>query len=223
MRRGPAILLTIGLGFVLVGSGEVVRILAESPLRSFSLASPLAFIAMVGCTSTAGGIFLYRNLRRWSDSSRLQRNLRKTSDFAGEWIPMLHGDYTPYVVEAAQRLGDARETTAVPALMYVLEQAVNTQPPGWCDRAEALAVALGKMGDRRALPLLYRLTNWRGIGLLTAVHEAIDRLEPQTSLLRPGSADDLPTETLLRPADRGPESDSTLLLRSGQAPESLSS
>ena len=135
---------------------------------------------------------------------------------------MLYGDYTPYVVEAAEKLGAARETTALPALMYVLEQTVNTQPPGWRDKAEALAVALGKMGDRRALPLLYRLTNWRGIGLLTAVHEAIDRIEPETSLLRAGSADDLPTETLLRPADRGPDSDSALLLRSGHAPDSFS-
>jgi len=117
------------------------------------------------------------------------------------------------VIEASEKLGAARETAAVPALMHVLEQTVNTQPPDWCDTAEALVVALGKMGDRRALPLLHRLSNVRGIGLLTVVNEAINRIEPETRLLRPGSGDDLPREILLRPADACTESDPTLLLR----------
>ena len=201
--------------------GVMLMMTGGAVLVSTLLGSLFWFLASVLCISVVGGLIVHRAVRRLGDKSKLHRNMRGASLFAGEWIPMLYGNYTPYVVEAAERLGEARETTAVPALMYVLEQAVNTQPPGWRDTAEALAVALGKMGDRRALPLLYRLTNWRGIGLLTAVHEAIDRIEPQTSLLRPGSADDLPTETLLRPAERGPESDSTLLLRCGQEPDSL--
>ncbi len=214
MQRVPTLILAVGLGLLIAGGSESAQTFTVPPV-SF-------FVAIVLCTSVAGGVWLYRALRGWNDRSQLQRSLRDTSEFAGEWIPMLYGDYTPYVVEAAEKLGAARETTALPALMYVLEQTVNTQPPGWRDKAEALAVALGKMGDRRALPLLYRLTNWRGIGLLTAVHEAIGRIEPETSLLRAGSADDLPTQTLLRPADCGPDSDSALLLRCGHAPDSLS-
>jgi len=173
-------------------------------------------VAGVLCISAGGGIVLYRVIHDYLRDKRLKQNMRGVSTEAAQWIPMLYGSYTPYVMEAAEQLGAARETTAVPALMDVLEQTINTQPPDWCDTSESLVIALGQMGDRRALPLLQRLSNVRGIGLLTAVHEAIDRIEPQTSLLRPGSADDLPREILLRPAESCTESDPTLLLRASQ-------
>ena len=207
MLRSTAFVLAMGIGFLLLGGAEVLP-----PL----LHSPHAFVEIVLSTSVLGGAAVCRMLHELRKQRRLEQSRLGASPFAEEWIPMLYGDYTPYIVEAAERLGESREATAVPALMYVLEQTVNTQPPGWRDTAEAMAVALGKMGDRRALPLLYRLTNRRGLGLLTAVHEAIDRIEPQTSLLRPVSADDLPTETLLRPAEFGAESDPALLLRASQ-------
>lgn len=204
MLRGTTFFLAMGIGLVILGGVQLLPTLIQSPH---------AAAAVVVCISAASGVFLYRALRDWSHATQVKRNLHGTSAVAAEWIPMLYGNYTPYIVEAAERLGGAREAAAVPALMHVLEQTVNTQPPDWCYTAEALVVALGKMGDRRALPLLHRLSNVRGIGLLTVVHEAIDRIEPETSLLRPGSAEDLPRETLLRPAESCPESDPAILLR----------
>jgi len=172
-------------------------------------------ITVLVCLLTA-----HRIAGRVKHSTKRKRSERRTSALANDLIPVLYGDFKPYVIEAAEKLGAARETTAVPALMHVLEQTVNTQPPDWCDTAEALVVALGKMGDRRALPLLVRLSNVRGIGLLTVVNEAINRIEPETSLLRPGSADDLPRDLLLRPAASCPEADPTLLLRASQDSQS---
>ena len=200
----------IAMGVTLMATGGVM-------LASLMLGPVASLVMIIIGLSVAGGLMLHRTLRLWGNSARLNRNIRvAASPLAEEWIPMLYGEYTPYVVEAAQRLGTARETTSVPAMLHVLEQTVQNQPPGWCDSAEAIVVALGKMGDRNALPLLYRLTSWRGIGFQTAVCEAIDRIEPQTSLLRPGSVDDLPHEILLRPADACSESDPALLLRSSQ-------
>ncbi|MCW3100963.1 MAG: hypothetical protein JWL77_6581 [Chthonomonadaceae bacterium] len=196
-----------------MAAGLMLMIIGAVLLCVLRLGPLFSFVVIVVATSTGGGIFLHRTARSWKNNLQLRRSARGASAFAEEWIPMLYGNYTPYVVEAAERLGAARETTAVPALMHVLEQTVNTQPPDWCETAEALVIALGKMGDRRALPLLQRLSNVRGIGLLTVVHEAIDRIEPETSLLRPGSADDLPREILLRPAESCPETDPATLLR----------
>jgi hypothetical protein len=197
----------------LMAAGLMLMIIGVALLCVLRLGPLFSFVVIVVATSTGGGIFLHRTARWWKNNLQLRRSTRGASVFAEEWIPMLYGNYTPYIVEAAERLGGARETTAVPALMHVLEQTVNTQPPDWCETAEALVVALGKMGDRRALPLLQRLSNVRGIGLLTVVHEAIDRIEPETSLLRPGSADDLPREILLRPAESCPDTDPATLLR----------
>ena len=204
MLRGATVCLATGLGFFVVGSAELIPTLIRSPH---------AFVGVVLCTSAVSGVLLHRSFRSWGNSRRVQQNLKGASPLAADWIPMLYGDYTPYVVEAAQHLGDAKETTAVPALMHVLDRTVNRQPPGWCDSAEAMVVALGKMGDRRALSLLHRLSNVRVIGLLTVVHEAIDRIEPETSLLRPGSAEGLPAEILLRPAAACSDPDPATLLR----------
>lgn len=197
------------MGLTLMATGGAM-------LASVMLGPVASLVMIIVGLSVAGGLVLHRTLRLWGNSARLNRNIRvAASPLAEEWIPMLYGVYTPYVVEAAERLGTAREMTAVPALLHVLEQTVKNQPPGWCDSAEAIVVALGKMGDRNALPLLYRLTSWRGIGFLTAVCEAIDRIEPETSLLRAYSADDLMQDRLLRPADFSAESDPASLLRAG--------
>jgi hypothetical protein len=210
MRRGLIILLVLGFGLLTRGVWSLAHWNMDALLSSI-LKGGSVLGSSAGCVM--GCLALNRIVRRWKNSTTRKRGLRNTSSFADEWIPMLYGDYKPYVVEAAEKLGAARETTAVPALMHVLEQTVNTQPPDWCETAEALVVALGRMGDRRALPLLNRLSNVRGIGLLTVVHEAINRIEPETSLLRPGSADDLPREILLRPAESCPETDPATLLR----------
>lgn len=204
MPRPATLFLSIGIVFLVLGALQLVPNL---------LLSPQFMGAVCLCTCAAGGGPLWRVLRDWRHERRSRVNMLDVSKEAADLIPMLYGSYTPYVVEAAERLGAARETTAVPALMHVLEQTVNMQPPGWCDTAAAMVVALGNMGDRRALPLLQKLSNVRGIGLLTVVQEAIDRIEPETSLLRPGSVEDIPQETLLRPADSCIETDPATLLR----------
>lgn len=132
-----------------------------------------------------------------------------------ELTRQLLGSYTPYVLEAAQQLGQARVAGAVPHLMYALETCVNGQQPGWRDHAEAFVEALALIGDRRALPLLQRLENVRGIGLLPAIRHAIAEIEPQTSLLRAGAAPDIDCDTLLTPAQSAAEDPQTLLKISG--------
>src|ERR1041385_3638572 len=125
---------------------------------------------------------------------------------------MLFGSYSPYVIDTAVRLAEERDVTAVPALIIALQRCVDQQSPGWREVAEALVLALARIGDRRALNLLYRLENVRGIGIIPSIREAIAAIEPQTSLLRPGSADDALTETLLRPAHSTPTPDNDAVL-----------
>lgn len=137
------------------------------------------------------------DLKRMTAKSKASR---KVTPLVQELIPQLYGEYTPYVVEAAEKLGESRDVTAVPALCAALETSVNAQKPGWRDVSAALADALASIGDGRALPLLYKLENVRGIGFIPNIRSAIARIEPHSSLLRPGSeADVAQTETLLRP------------------------
>ena len=88
---------------------------------------------------------------------------------------------------------------------------MDVQSPQWRDAAIALVVALERIGDRRALPLLHRLENVRGIGLIPVIRHAIAAIEPQTSLLRAGANHDTP-RSLLRPALSN-DTDSTTLIR----------
>jgi len=126
---------------------------------------------------------------------------------------MLNGTNTPTIIKAARTLGDARDATAVPSLLLVLERCVDTQQPGWRDIAEALAEALGKIGDGRALPLLVRLENVRGIGFIPSIRGAIAEIEPQSSLLRPGSAVPADHAVLLRSVRSVTEDAASTLLR----------
>ncbi len=153
-----------------------------------------------------------------------RRRVRQRLSLQESWSPLtkrltpgLLGNHSPDIIEAAELLGVARDATAVPALIAALERCVETQPPGWSERATALANALGQIGDRRALPLLYRLDNVRGIGLISAVRNAISAIEPQTSLLRPGSADAATNHLLLRPVRQNPDPEAkATLLRSSE-------
>ena len=107
-----------------------------------------------------------------------------------------------------------------PALVGVLDNWVNAQRPGWREVTEALTRALERIGDRRALPLLYRLLNVRGIGILPSVRDAIAAIEPQTSLLRPGLADPHRGELLLRPVqEQSSPQQPSLLLRAVKGTE----
>jgi hypothetical protein len=195
----------LGLGFALLLMGIALGGLA---VFTSEVAEHLA--AWMGVFS--GGLWLRCAGQRW----RRQRELRPTqpSELAAELTQHLTGNYTPYVIEAAEKLGEARDVTAVPALVQVLERCVDTQHPGWRDVAEAVANALARIGDRRALPLLYRLETVRGIGFIPSIRNAIAEIEPQTSLLRAGSADAEQQKVLLRPVRSSAEDGATVLLRS---------
>ncbi len=202
------IMLLVGIGVALLLLG-----LALGGWREFHSPTPLWESLFAGIGLVAAGGWARQRIREWTQERRVERAYRSSSELAEELTPQLFGEHTPYVIEAADRLGQERDATAVPALIVVLERCVNAQRPGWRERAEAVAQALGKIGDRRALPLLYRLENVRGIGFIPAVRGAIASIEPQSSLLRAGSIDGLNQESLLRPVQENPTDEPALLLR----------
>ena len=176
--------------------------------------------AVVSCACALGTIAGFLWTRRTLRRLRRERRVRKAqcSPLAETLTPLLQGSFSPYVIEAAEKLGEARDASAVPALIAALERCVETQPPGWSDQAAALANSLARIGDRRALALLYRLDNVRGIGLIPAVRNAIAAIEPQTSLLRAGSQYDLTPHLLLRSAHHQADAnDTAVLLRSADS------
>lgn len=177
------------------------------------LGSPglIAGFFMLGVLVTI--LWIRRLIRAWKQKQRITQE--GYSPLAAKLTPNLLGSYSPYVIEAAEQLGEARDVTAVPVLITALERCMENQPPGWSERASALANALARIGDRRALPLLYRLDNVRGIGLIPAVRNAIAAIEPQSSLLRPGSIHDVPSHALLRSVQHRPDAkEAATLLRS---------
>ncbi len=197
----------------LLGLGVCLFVLGIA-LGGLSSLSSEAWAALTcGVGSVGVGVWLRRKTARWLRESRALR-ADQTSELAETLTPQLFGAYSDYVIEAAERLGAARDASAVPALMCVLERWVDAQRPGWREVSETLANALAQIGDRRALALLYRLENVRGIGFIPSIRGAIAAIEPQTSLLRPGSADFLIHETLLRPAQgRLANEEAAVLLR----------
>jgi hypothetical protein len=205
--------MSLVLAYILIGIG--VALLALGILLGglpFSAPSGFWTALLGGASLTGASVWLQQLGRDWRQSAQWRKANRNVSSFAEPLISQLYGEYSPYVIEAAEKLGAARDTTAVPALLWVLEECVVVQRPGWCEVAEALANALGQIGDARALPLLYRLDNVCGIGLIPSIRQAIAVIEPQSVLLRPGSPD---PQTLLRPAQtRSPETDPAILLRS---------
>ncbi|HZO88364.1 MAG TPA: hypothetical protein VFB38_08490 [Chthonomonadaceae bacterium] len=203
----------LGIGLALLAAGIALGGLSRMPLEMWM--AVLSVLGLVGIGKSAK-----RLLQDWLDEPRLRRTQRRASPLAASLVPQLLSDYTPVVVEAAEQLGTERDTTAVPGLLRALEYCVDTQRPGWRDRAEALANALGRIGDCRALDLLYRLENVRGIGFIPAIRSAITRIEPQATLLRPGCIGLPMPETLLRPAQaRHAAEEPKLLLRAAEAEE----
>lgn len=197
--------LLLGLGIILLLAG--ILLAGEWPkIPTFALP---AFLGGLGLM--AGADWGRRTLREWARDARLRWAHRHESELVASLTPQLLGDYSPYVIEAAEMLGEARDATAVPALMRVLEYSVDMQPPSWKETAEVVVKALAKIGDRRALPLLYRIENVRGIGLISTIREAISAIEPQTSLLRPGGLEPL-SDILLRPAQGSRSQEEPVLL-----------
>ncbi|MDE2126139.1 MAG: hypothetical protein KGJ62_06080 [Armatimonadetes bacterium] len=177
---------------ILVVAACLLAGLSDGALGSGRLLLLAAVFALGGA---AGALALL--LVIWWTRHTQKRAERRCSDLVSELTPQLLGDYGPFVIDAASRLGMANDPTAVPVLMRALDQYVEAQRPGWRDVAEEIVQALGKLGDRRALPLLRRLETVRGIGFIGALRAAIASIEPQTSLLRPGVH---AVHTLLRPS-----------------------
>lgn len=202
------ILFLLLLGLLLLAAGLMLAGNGLSAIVPARLLSPL----VSGLSLTGTGWWLQHRFRGWRQDSRLTKAFQRTSPLAQQ----LFGSHTPYVIEAAQQLGAARDTTAVPALMAVLERCVDEQQPAWREVAEALANALAQIGDGRALPLLYRLENVRGIGFIPAIRSAIAAIEPQSSLLRAGNLESMDRGSLLRPTQEHNEDDARLLLRAGE-------
>jgi hypothetical protein len=205
----------MGLGLTLLALPEFLLLRA---LLHYPLVFALVAFSLCAVTLAVGASSLCKRLRAW----RQHRHIKQAeySELA-EWLaPRLQENHPLNIITAAQKLGAARDVTAVPDLMDALERCVETQPPGWSECAAALANALARIGDRRALPLLYRLDNVRGIGLIPAVRNAIAAIEPQTSLLRAGSAFDVSPDSLLRSVQARPDAnESAILLRSGERGE----
>ncbi len=199
------LMVLLGLGLFLLALG--VALGGADPVNTM-----LGELLAAGAGVFAIGLWVRGLLRTWSRSARIQRS--EQSELAEQLTPQLFGNHPPYVIEAAEKLGDARDTTAVPHLIYALEQCVETQPPCWCEMGEALVTALARIGDRTALPVLFRLENVRGIGFISAIRSAIASIEPSTSLLRPGNGDALHIDLLLHPAHAVPDENPQALLRS---------
>ena len=215
MKYGFALVL-IGLGLialpVLLYATTVLLCMLVILLGNAALPVVLTVLALLT------GVWIRRGVLRLKRRRVLVQAKKRTSPEIAALILELRGAYPPYIIEAAEQLGKARDRTAVPALLDVLEQVAENQRPGWRDVAAALADALAEIGDGRALPLLYRLENVRGIGFIPNVRNAIAVIEPQAVLLRAGSADDaIQSAMLLRPAYGAGESDKALLLRAAEA------
>lgn len=178
-----------------------------------------AFLKFCATTGTGGSLLWIRGKWVYWRQRRFLKHRRKpASELAQTLIPQLQGEYTPYVIEAATRLGEARDMTAVPALMEVLERCIDHQRPGWRDVAAASADALANIGDVRSLPLLRRLETVRGIGLIPNIRNAIAVIEPQANLLHPCLGEEPLPQSLLRPAQSS-EEEPTLMLRAVDSTE----
>lgn len=181
-------LLVAGIGLMVAG------------LSVFAASLPARAMEAVSALLCVGGLsaWLHQVLNRWTRDREMARSIQATSGAAAGPVSQLFGEYSPYVVQAAEDLGRSGDASAVPALLNVLETCVDMQRPGWREVAEALAEALGKIGDPRALPALYRLENVRGIGFIPAIRQAISVIEPRANLLRAGTAPEHLPGTLLR-------------------------
>ncbi len=210
---GPTkVMILFWLGVAILVSGIVLAISNVVSLRD-------ATALLTGSSLTLLAGWIHRTGKSWfRQELQGKRAVAEASPEAAPWVNRLFGNYPPYVVEAAEELGAARDITSVPALMFVLENCVAQQPAGWREEAEALANALGQIGDGRALPMLKRLENVRGIGFIPAIRSAIASIEPNSSLLRASSQHSAEMKTLLLPGTSlESEQERQILLRVAEA------
>ncbi len=200
------------LGVTVLITGLLLIVSNKISIREMTMLLAGAGLALLGSWVQRAGKSWFRQELQGKHAAA------QASPGAAPWVFRLFGNYPPYVVEAAQELGAARDITAVPAIMFVLENCVAQQPAGWREEAEALANALGQIGDGRALPMLRRLENVRGIGFIPAIRSAIAAIEPNSSLLRASSRESGEKSTLLMPCESlDAEKQRQILLRVAEA------
>ncbi|HZT43094.1 MAG TPA: hypothetical protein VFA07_13075 [Chthonomonadaceae bacterium] len=194
-RRLAYFLFCLGIGLIVLGLALAIGIVmlpgSSEAWIVIAIAAPPACVGLCLCQVARE--------RAWeARATWLRRSEGQISPLAESLIPQLYGEFSLYIIEAAERLGEERDETAVPALLCVLERCVEVRRPGWEDIAGALIGALATIGDRRALPVLYRLDSFQEVGLTPAIRQALAAIEPQASLLRPLTGPS--PDTLLRPA-----------------------
>ncbi|CCW34171.1 hypothetical protein CWRG_00815 [Chthonomonas calidirosea] len=153
--------------------------------------------------------FVGRDLFAWLQRRRCWR--QPCSALVHELAPLLLSEDSRVAIDAAMRLADAGDCSAVPHLVHALRVTVEMQHPGWRERGEVFTEALAKLGDGRALPLLRELEDVRGIGFIPSIRRAILYLEPRSLLLRAGTLPSDPPALLLQPVGRHVEELKTLL------------
>ncbi len=114
-------------------------------------------------------------------------------------------------LEAAERLGDLNDTSAVPALLRAVERYRDDGP-----FLEVVVQSLGRLRDPRALPALRTLSSGRHRALMERARAALAQIEPQATLLRGAESPPARAEGLLRPASPGDSTEPERLLRSSQ-------
>jgi len=185
----------LGMGLIALGVALAIGIVmlpgSSETWIVIAVAAPPACLGLCLCEMARERFWEVR-------ATWLRRTELEISPLAESLIPQLYGQFSPYVIEAAERLGDERDASAVPALLCVLERCVEVRRPGWEEIAGTLIGVLAAIGDRRALPVLYRLESIQDVGLALLIRQALAAIEPQACLLRPydGSSPD----ALLRPA-----------------------
>lgn len=199
----------LGAGIILVGLG---LLLGGARWPASLPGIPAILICAAGLAAA-----IRRQAVRWMRGRAMSQPT--SSEAVERWSPQLLGSYTPYVIEAAQQLGASGDSAAAPILIYALEECVQNQQPGWRDVAEAIAHGLAELGDSRALPVLRKLENVRGIGFIPAIRGAIAAIEPPNSLLRAGHEMEL--SSLLRPQEQASSTDAANLLRTSAREEPL--
>jgi hypothetical protein len=181
-----------------------VTLIAILLIGCFINDAPIIPVCLVGALLSAVISLIivrsYRVLRRTRQADRASSSISKTSSAL---ILELSGSYTPYVIEAADKLGCSHEQAVTPALLLVLERVVTEQRASWEDIAAAIIEALGNLGDPMALSVLESLRDVKEMRHLPSLSVAIDQLTEALShahLLRPVDYDPTAKSVLLRPA-----------------------
>ncbi len=190
VNRLALLLFLLGAMLLLAGLGALFH-----SANWINLLMPLLGSVIV----SAGALTMHRSVQQHRQERALRRARTGTGEATTALTDMLLGSYKPYVVEAAQALGELGDPGAVPALVAVMERAFAEQRPGWEEVAIAAALAMGRLEDARALPALGRLISAADPEVRAAAADALRRVDARASYLRTESTPQSEAETLVRP------------------------